>query len=273
MNKVFTLNIKDYFQQEKAKIASLIKIANKVPKLAVIQVGDNPASNKYITNKKKDCEEVGIKFEWYHFPEDITTDELIFNIDDIQKEVDAIIVQMPVPKHINVKAVELAIDPDKDVDGFHPMTRFKPCTPLGIVNYLKACGYDFVGKDIAVIGRSDIVGKPMARMLTDLDATVTLCHSKTKHLKSVCKNADIIISAVGKANMVDKNFIKNSKTTVINVGFDFIDGKMVGDIDVQSVKETTQWCTPIIGSSGLWTRLSLMQNTFDAYVMQEEVDV
>ena len=262
MNKVFTLNIKDYFQQEKAKIASLIKIANKVPKLAVIQVGDNSASNKYITNKKKDCEEVGIKFEWYHFPEDITTDELIFNIDDIQKEVDAIIVQMPVPKHINVKAVELAIDPNKDVDGFHPMTRFKPCTPLGIVNYLKACDYDFVGKDIAVIGRSDIVGKPMARMLTDLDATVTLCHSKTKHLDRYLYNSDLIISAVGKAKFID---CAELNTPIVDVGINFDEnGKMCGDCyNTEGIE-----ITPVPGGVCLLTRLSLMENAVVAAFCQ-----
>ena len=257
MNKVFTLNIKDYFQEEKAKIATLIDYVKRTPKLAVIQVGDNPASNKYITNKKKDCEEVGIKFEWYHFPEDITTDELIFNIDDIQKEVDAIIVQMPVPKHIDVKAVELAIDPNKDVDGFHPMTRFKPCTPLGIVNYLKACNYDFVGKDIAVIGRSDIVGKPMARMLTDLDATVTLCHSKTKNLVAYAGYSDLVICAVGKAKFLDCT----GMPPVVDVGINFDEnGKMCGDCyNIENAE-----VTPVPGGVGLLTRLAMLHNIIEA---------
>ncbi len=257
MNKVFTLNIKDYFQQEKAKIANLIKTANKVPKLAVIQVGDNPASNKYITNKKKDCEEVGIKFEWYHFPEDITTDELIFNIDDIQKEVDAIIVQMPVPKHINVKEIELAVNPDKDVDGFHPMTKFKPCTPLGIVNYLKACNYDFVGKDIAVIGRSDIVGKPMARMLTDLDATVTLCHSKTVGVPYIINESELAIVAIGK-RAIDCEEIH---TPIVDVGINFDENsKMCGDCYNTEGKEIT----PVPGGVGLLTRLAMLHNIIEA---------
>lgn len=257
MNKVFTLNIKDYFQQEKEKIATLIDYVKRTPKLAVIQVGDNPASNKYITNKKKDCEEVGIKFEWYHFPEEVSTDELIFNIDDIQKEVDAIIVQMPVPKHINVKAVELAIDPNKDVDGFHPMTRFKPCTPLGIVNYLKACDYDFVGKDIAVIGRSDIVGKPMARMLTDLDATVTLCHSKTIGVPYIINESELAIVAIGK-RAIDCEEIH---TPIVDVGINFDEnGKMCGDCYNTENTEVT----PVPGGVGLLTRLAMLHNIIEA---------
>lgn len=257
-NKVFKINIKEYFQQEKEKIATLIDYVKRTPKLAVIQVGDNPASNKYITNKKKDCEEVGIKFEWYHFPEEVNTDELIFNIEDIQKEVDAIIIQMPLPKHINVKEVELAIDPNKDVDGFHPMTRFKPCTPLGIVNYLKTCDYDFVGKDIAVIGRSDIVGKPMARMLTDLDATVTLCHSKTKDIYKVINQSNLAIVAIGKI-AIDGNLIFN--TPIVDVGINFNEnGKMCGDCYNMEYNEVT----PVPGGVGLLTRLAMLHNIIEA---------
>ena len=262
-DKVFKLNIKEYFQQEKAEIKKYIETVNKAPKLAVIQVGDNPASNKYITNKKKDCEEVGIVFEWYHFPEDITTDELIFNIDDIQEEVDAIIVQMPVPAHIDVKAVELAIDPKKDVDGFHPMSHFYPCTPLGIVNYLKACDYDFVGKDIAVIGRSDIVGKPMARMLTDLDATVTLCHSKTKRLGANIVYADLVICAVGKAKFLD---CSNIHTPIVDVGINFDEnGKMCGDCYNTENAEVT----PVPGGVGLLTRLAMLNNIIMATIEED----
>lgn len=256
-NKVFKINIKEYFQQEKEKIATLIDSVERIPKLAVIQVGDNPASNKYITNKKKDCEEVGIKFEWYHFPEEVNTDELIFNIEDIQKEVDAIIVQMPLPKHINVKEVELAIDPNKDVDGFHPMTKFKPCTPLGIINYLKVCDYDFVGKDIAVIGRSDIVGKPMARMLTDLDATVTLCHSKTVRVPYIINESELAIVAIGK-RAIDCEEIH---TPIVDVGINFDEnGKMCGDCYNTEGKEIT----PVPGGVGLLTRLAMLQNIVEA---------
>ena len=257
-DKIFKLNIKEYFQQEKAEIKKYIETANKTLKLAVIQVGDNPASNKYITNKKKDCEEVGIVFEWYHFPEDITTDELIFNIKDLQEHVNALIVQMPVPAHIDVKAVELAIDPKKDVDGFHPMSHFCPCTPLGIVNYLKACDYDFVGKDIAVIGRSDIVGKPMARMLTDLDATVTLCHSKTKDIYKVINQSNLAIVAIGKI-AIDGNFIFN--TPIVDVGINFDEnGKMCGDCYNMEYNEVT----PVPGGVGLLTRLAMLHNIIEA---------
>jgi methylenetetrahydrofolate dehydrogenase (NADP+)/methenyltetrahydrofolate cyclohydrolase len=164
---------------------------------------------------------------------------------------------MPVPKHINVKAVELAIDPNKDVDGFHPMTRFKPCTPLGIVNYLKACDYDFVGKDIAVIGRSDIVGKPMARMLTDLDATVTLCHSKTVGVPYIINESELAIVAIGK-RAIDCEEIH---TPIVDVGINFDEnGKMCGDCYNTEGKEIT----PVPGGVGLLTRLAMLQNIIEA---------
>ena len=274
-------HIAEYVKQSKEELHEQIKDCVRKghtrPRLLIIQVGNNPASNKYVAGKIADANEVCIETSLMKFPETITYEELT---DFLLKERDnfhGIIVQLPLPEHLQKELdnIQCYIRPDQDVDGFRVDSFHKACTPEGIVRYLKySKGSDwFVGKHAVIIGRSELVGRPLAKMLLDKDCTVTVCHSKTKHLKSVCKNADIIISAVGKANMVDKNFIKNSKTTVINVGFDFIYGNMVGDIDVNSVKEITQWCTPIIGSSGLWTRLSLMQNTFDAYVMQEEIDV
>lgn len=259
-------NVKDYIRKGYAR-----------PRLLIIQVGDNPASNKYVAGKISDANEVGVEATLMKFPESLTYEELTEFLLKERDNFHGIIVQLPLPEHLQRELVNIQeyIRPDQDVDGFRIDSFHSACTPEGIVRYLEySKGADWlVGKHAVIVGRSDLVGRPLAKMLLDRDCTVTVCHSKTKHLKAVCKNADILISAVGKANMIDKNFIKNSKTVVINVGFDFIDGKMVGDIDVNSVKETTQWCTPIIGSSGLWTRLSLMQNTFDAFVMQEEVDI
>ena len=274
-------HIAEYIAKEKQWLSDgineCLQKGHARPRLMIIQVGDNPASNKYVKGKISDANEVGIEATLMKFPETITYMEMTEFIFKERDNYHGIIVQLPLPKHLEecLESIQQYIYPHQDVDGFRTDSFYEPCTPLGIKNYLEySKGKDwFVGKHAIIVGRSHIVGRPMAKMLLDKDCTVTVCHSKTKHLKAVCKNADIIISAVGKANMVDKNFIKNSKTTVINVGFDFIDGKMVGDIDVQSVKETTQWCTPIIGSSGLWTRLSLMQNTFDAYVMQEGIDI
>jgi len=259
------------------KIKECIRKGYARPRLLIIQVGDNPASNKYVAGKISDANEVGVEATHMKFPETLTYEELTEFLLKERDNFHGIIVQLPLPNHLQERLSEIQcyIRPDQDVDGFRVDSFHSACTPEGIVRYLEySKGADwFVGKHAVVVGRSDLVGRPLAKMLLERDCTVTVCHSKTKHLKAVCKNADILISAVGKANMIDKNFIKNSKTVVINVGFDFVDGKMVGDIDVNSVKETTQWCTPIIGSSGLWTRLSLMQNTFDAYVMQEEIDM
>ena len=164
--------------------------------LAIIEVGEDQASQIYLANKQKVCEEVGINFEWYYYPEEITTKELIQEIKDMNDYVDGLIVQMPLPDHIDETAIKLAIDPKKDVDGFHPMSIFKPCTPLGIVKYLiDGCNYNFEGQNVTIFGRSDIVGKPLAKMLTEMDATVTLCHSKTKNKWQFINTANLIISS------------------------------------------------------------------------------
>lgn len=267
--------IKDAKEELHENVKSCIYKGHARPRLLIIQVGDNPASNKYVAGKISDAHEVCIETSLMKFPETLTYKELTEFLLKERDNFHGIIVQLPLPEHLQRELVNIQeyIRPDQDVDGFRIDSFHNACTPEGIVRYLEySKGADWlVGKHAVIVGRSDLVGRPLAKMLLDRDCTVTVCHSKTKHLKAVCKNADILISAVGKANMIDKNFIKNSKTVVINVGFDFVDGKMVGDIDVNSVKEITQWCTPIIGSSGLWTRLSLMQNTFDAYVIQEDI--
>lgn len=256
MTMILTKNIKEYCQEEKEKMKSAISAFDKNLILAVIQVGDIEASNRYIRNKKKDCEEVGIKFEWYHFDETITEEELIFEIKNLNDFVDGLIVQLPLPDHINPNGIKNAINPYKDVDGFGLLSPFYPCTPLGIFNYLKyGCNYDFTGKNITVIGRSDIVGKPMAQMLTNADATVTLCHSKTANLQLHLNTADLIICAVGKANFLN---CENINVPVIDVGINFNEnGKLVGDCYNTEGRDVT----PVPGGVGLLTRLELLNNT------------
>lgn len=256
---ILTKNIKEYCTERKTALKSLIKTSGITPKLAIVQVGNVEASNRYIRNKKKDCEEIGINVEWYHYDESICMDEFLREISDLSLFVDGLIVQLPLPAHIDVEAVKLVIDPEKDVDGFHPMTKFNPCTPAGIVDYLeKGCRYDLCGKNITIIGRSDIVGKPLARMLTDKDATVTLCHSKTKNIWNNISSADLIICAVGKANFLNCYSIH---VPVIDVGINFDEnGQLVGDCFNTENRDVT----PVPGGVGLLTRVALLENVCKA---------
>lgn len=241
-------DIKDYVSKRKQELKELI---TEPITFAVVQVGENEASNRY---KKKDCEEVGIKCEWYWYPEDITEDELLAEIGDLQPYVDALMVLMPLPQHISVEKVKTAINPEKDVDGFHPMSKFEPCTPKGIIDYLDYCRFPFEGSDVLVIGRSDIVGKPLARMLLDRDCTVTLAHSKTKRLRDKIERADLIVCAVGKANFLNCYAIH---VPVIDVGINFDEnGKLVGDCFNTEGREVT----PVPGGVGLLTRMALLEN-------------
>lgn len=249
--------IKEYCKLRKTQLKA--QIGDTQPSLAVIQVGDNEASNRYIRNKKKECEEVGIQCQWYYYPEEITTDKLIIEIQDLQDYVDGLIVQMPLPAHIDETAIKLAIDPKKDIDGFHPMTKFEPCTPKGIIDYLDYCGFRFEGANVLVIGRSDIVGKPMAKMLTDRDSTVVLAHSKTKNLWQFIEQADLIICAVGKAKFLNCYAIH---CPVIDVGINFNEeGKLVGDCFNTENREVTS----VPGGVGLLTRVALLDNVVKAY--------
>ena len=258
-------NIKEYCAEVKNRIKLEVEneFAEKVPSLAVIQLGNREESIRYVRNKGKDCEAVGIKFEWYMFDTELTTEDLIFEIENLQDHVDGLIVQMPLPKHIDVERIKRAIDPKKDVDGFHPDSYFQPCTPLGIVNYLeKACNYDFCGKNVCVIGRSDIVGKPLAQMLTDKDATVTLCHSKTARLWEHIEMADLVVSAVGKAKFLNCYSIYQP---VIDVGINFDEnGKMCGDCYNTEDRDVT----PVPGGVGLLTRVAMLENVIAAARMR-----
>ena len=265
---IFTKSIKEYCAECKTALKQTIEREfeeQEKPKLAVIQVGDNEASTRYVRNKKKDCEEVGIEFEWYHFDESISTEELIWEIKALEDFVDGLMVQMPLPQHIDVDEIKLAIAPIKDVDGFHPMSYFRACTPAGIMDYLTiGCGYDLTGKDVVIFGRSDIVGKPLARMMTDADATVTLCHSKSKDKWKYLDGADLIVSAVGKAGFLNCYAIK---APVVDVGINFDEnGKLVGDCVNIEGREVT----PVPGGVGLLTRLALLENVYQAASWRNE---
>lgn len=259
MTMILTKNIKEYCAERKLEIKDVIardfSYFVKKPTLAVFQIGDVEASTRYIRNKKKDCEEVGINFEWYYYPVEITTEELVQEIKDMNDYVDGLIVQMPLPDHIDETAIKLAIDPKKDVDGFHPMTNFKPCTPLGIINYLDYCDFKFMGSHCVVIGRSEIVGKPMAQLLLDKNATVTICHSKTRNIDLWTRNADLVVCAVGKPKFLN---CYSLHMPIIDVGINFDEnGKLVGDCFNTENRDVT----PVPGGVGLLTRVALLENT------------
>lgn len=253
-------DIKGYTAALKEEFKRRIAVIGDAPKLAIIQVGDVEASNRYIKNKIKDCEEVGITAHRYWFPNDITEPELVQEIGDIAPEYDGVIVQLPLPPHIREEVATAAIPVSKDVDGFHPESPFDPATPGGIMKYLRACEFDLTGKDVVIIGRSNIVGKPLARMMTDADATVTLCHSKSK-LSSHIYHCDLIITAVGKPAFLNCYPIH---VPVIDVGINFDNnGKLCGDCFNTEGRDVT----PVPGGVGLLTRCALLDNVIRAKEM------
>lgn len=245
------------------------------PGLAVILVGDNDASRKYVSNKKKACEEVGIYSEVYELPAETTQDELLELIGKLNADanIDGILVQLPLPKHIDEKSVIEKINPDKDVDAFHEQNvgrimignyRFLPCTPAGIMELIASQNIDLSGKEAVVIGRSNIVGKPMAMLLLHANATVTICHSRTKDLADIVRRADIVVAAVGKPKFVTADMIKPG-AVVIDVGMDRDEnGKLCGDVDFEAVKEVAGYITPVPGGVGPMTITMLLKNTITA---------
>lgn len=259
MMTIMITSIKEYCQKRKEYIKDQIGKNQLKISLAAIQVGDNEASTRYLRNKKKDCEEVGIEFHWYYYGDDISEKELIQEIVDLQSEYTGIIVQLPLPEGINVKTIQQCIDPNKDIDGFNKLSKFNPCTPKGIVDYLRqGRGWEPQGQNVVIIGRSDIVGKPLARMMTDLDATVTLCHSKTQGLWDHIQNADLIVCAVGKPQFLNCYAIH---VPVVDVGFNFdSSGKVCGDCFNIEGRDVT----PVPGGVGLLTRLALLENLCQA---------
>ncbi|MBP3278422.1 MAG: bifunctional methylenetetrahydrofolate dehydrogenase/methenyltetrahydrofolate cyclohydrolase FolD [Butyrivibrio sp.] len=245
--------------------------------LAVILVGSDPASQVYVRNKKRACEYIGYNSLSYELPEDTTMEKLLGLIDELnnRSDVDGILVQMPLPKHMDEKKVINAIRPDKDVDGFHPMNvgalvvgdkGFVSCTPAGVIQLLKRGlpDYDISGKECVIVGRSNIVGKPMSLLMLRENATVTVAHSRTSNLKEVCKRADIIIAAVGKAGVITKDNVKPG-AVVIDVGINRgDDGKLCGDVKFDEVAEIAHAITPVPGGVGPMTIAMLMNNCYEA---------
>lgn len=239
--------------------------------LAVIQVGDDPASSVYVNNKKKACEYIGIDSESYHLPEETTEKELLELIDELNRkpEVNGILVQLPLPKQIDENKILLAISPEKDVDGFHPVNvgnlsigrpGFVSCTPAGVIQLLKRSGIEIEGKECVVLGRSNIVGKPMAMLLLRENGTVTVCHSRTKDLKEITKRADILVAAIGKPKFIDADYVKEG-AVVIDVGIHRNEnGKLCGDVDFESVAPHCAAITPVPGGVGPMTIAMLMHN-------------
>lgn len=249
--------------------------------LAVIIVGDNPASRVYVNNKKKACAEIGIVSEEYALPEETTQEELLnlVNTLNTRADINGILVQLPLPKQIDESAIIAAISPEKDVDAFHVNNvgkimigdyAFLPCTPAGVMELIKESGVEVSGKECVVIGRSNIVGKPMAMLLLHQNGTVTICHSRTKDLKEVTKRADILVVAIGRAKFVTADMVKEG-AVVIDVGMNRDEnGKLCGDVDFESVKEIAGAITPVPGGVGPMTIAMLMQNTVTAYKLQKK---
>ena len=243
--------------------------------LAVIQVGNNPASTVYVRNKKKACEVVGIRSLSYEIPEETTEEQLLALIDELNQrtDVNGILLQLPLPAHIDEDKMLLAISPEKDVDGFHPMNvgalcigrpGYVSCTPAGIIQLLKRSGIEIAGKECVIIGRSNIVGKPMAHLLLAENATVTVAHSKTKDLKAVASRADILVVAVGRPNMITADYVKEG-AVVIDVGINRnAENKLCGDVDFASVAPKCSAITPVPGGVGPMTIAMLMKNCADS---------
>ncbi|MBP3369874.1 MAG: bifunctional methylenetetrahydrofolate dehydrogenase/methenyltetrahydrofolate cyclohydrolase FolD [Clostridia bacterium] len=245
------------------------------PGLAVIIVGEDPASQVYVRNKKRACDEVGFYSESYELPESTTQDELNALVDRLNKDekIHGILCQLPLPKHLDENEVIMRIDPKKDVDAFHPENvgkimigdySFLPCTPAGVMALLERSGIDVCGKECVVVGRSNIVGKPQAMLLLHANGTVTICHSRTKNLAEVCRRADILVAAIGKADFFTGDMIKEG-AVVIDVGMNRrADGKLTGDVDFASVEPKASYITPVPGGVGPMTITMLMQNTLTA---------
>lgn len=279
--KLISQQIKD---ELKEKTAHLKEKGVEVT-LAVILVGEDPASMVYVRNKKRACEYIGYKSLSFELPASTTQEELLKLIDELNNkdDVDGILVQMPLPGHINEKAVIDAISPSKDVDGFHPMnvgalcigeSGFVSCTPAGVIQLLKrGCEgkIQIAGKECVIVGRSNIVGKPMSLLMLRENATVTVAHSKTENLEEVCKRADILIAAVGKAGMITKNHVKEG-AVVIDVGINRnSEGKLCGDVDFDEVKEIAGAITPVPGGVGPMTIAMLMNNCYEAALMHHNM--
>ena len=257
------------------KIEEHLKEGKRPPCLVTILVGDDPASKVYVANKEKACNSVGIINDTIKLPEYISENDLLRVIDFYNNDitVDGILVQLPLPAHINSDVIIKAINPDKDVDCFHPVNvanlwlgkdGIKPCTPQGIIDLLDYGNIDLRGKHIVVLGRSNIVGLPVAKMCLDRNATVTVCHSKTKDLKEITRTADVLIVAIGKPKFINNSHLKPG-AVVIDVGINRVDGKLCGDVDYDSIQLKASYATPVPGGVGPMTIACLLKNTLKCY--------
>lgn len=258
-----------------ADVANFREKYGFVPGLTVIIVGENPASVVYVRNKKKACLDVGMKSEVIEMPESTTEEELLSRIDELNADPDVhgILVQLPLPSHIDEESVINRISPDKDVDAFHPVNvgkvmtgnfSFVPCTPAGVMEMLKFKGIEISGKHCVIIGRSNIVGKPQAMLMLKENATVTVCHSKTKDLSKITREADILVAAVGRAKFVGADMVKEG-AVVVDVGINRLDdGKLCGDVDFDAVEPKASYITPVPGGVGPMTITMLLKNTLTA---------
>ena len=269
-------------QQEMTQEVTELKEKGLQPGLAVILVGEDPASQVYVRNKERAANNIGMYSVVYRLPETTSEADLIAKIEELNHDdkVHGILVQLPLPKHINEDLVLDTIDPAKDVDGFHPMNlgnlfagkpTMIPCTPAGIMELIKLSGIDLAGKNAVIIGRSNIVGKPMAHLLLQANATVTICHSKTKDLPKVAKQADVLVVAIGRANFVTDDFVKEG-AVVIDVGINRDENnKLTGDVKFDEVAPLTSFITPVPGGVGPMTITMLMRQTIDAAKRKENV--
>ena len=275
MSKI--LNGKQIAEEIKNEIKAQVDQLKTKPCLAVVVVGENPASQIYVRNKKLACKKVGIKSVSHELKEDVQEQKLIQLINKLNsdKEIHGILVQLPLPAHIDENKIINAINPEKDVDGFHPLNIGKmilglktllPCTSSGIIEMLKRSSVQIEGKHAVIVGRSNIVGKPVAQLLLNENATITICHSKTKKLKEITRQADILVAALGKANFIKKDMIKD-KVIVIDVGINRLENnKIYGDVDFENVKNKVSLITPVPGGVGPMTIAMLLKNTLEAYL-------
>ena len=263
-------------------LAEEVKALDKVPTLCVIQVGDDEASNVYINQKRKMCNDIGYNFIHEKYDDSITEDELLKNIERFNSNdnIDAILVQMPLPSGINEKSIQNAVNKYKDVDGLNDSnivdlisgkSSLYPCTACGVISLLDKYGVILEGSNVVIVGRSSLVGMPLFHMLENRNATVTLCHSKTRNLQSITKNADIIISATGVKGLIKEDMVNNN-AVVVDVGITRENGKLYGDVDFDSVSKKANLITPVPGGVGPMTIASLAQNVLKAYKMQKRND-
>ncbi|MDP2625066.1 MAG: bifunctional methylenetetrahydrofolate dehydrogenase/methenyltetrahydrofolate cyclohydrolase FolD [Candidatus Peregrinibacteria bacterium] len=269
-------NIGNKILDEVTRDVQTLKAQGIAPKLAVVLVGKNPASQSYVRQKAKACEQTGIEYEHVDMPDSASTEEIIAKVEelDARDDVHGILVQLPLPKHVDEPLVIRAIKPKKDVDGFHAYNLGKmflskdfeslvPCTPKGVIKMLNYHDIKIEGKEVIIVGHSNIVGKPMSIMFLNRNATVTTCHKFTKDLKSHTLRADILVVAVGKAGLITEDMVKTG-AVVVDVGINRVDGKLVGDVDFERIKEKASYITPVPGGAGPMTVACLMENVVEA---------